>query len=480
MTPPEALVAVDVGTSALRAALVSPSGDLLALVRSRTPRLEGARPGLDGEALWTELAALLRSLPTGVRLRGVAVAAQLGLALVDAAGRPVGPVMPWDDQRATREGAALAAELGRDALTMCGRPVSPELSAPKLAWARAHEPRFGEARHALSLKDYLVFRLTGEPVTDETHASYTLLYDVTRREWSPRLLSVAGVDPVLLPPALPATAQAGRVTVAAARETGLPAGLLVAVGGPDGTLGAVGAGAVEPGVTVDIAGTTDVLVHTVRASQTDPSGRAIVNAHVVPGLWTLGGPTGMTGGAIAWLARLLGFDGVDELYAAVGADIERGVPGAHGLVFRTALTGERFPHWHVDSSGRLVGLAPHHTCAHLVQAAEEGAAFLVREGLDALQRLGVEIEEVLVVGGVAKNPDLLALRAAAWARRVVTVGRGESTLAGAAMAAGVASGVFADLAEAASVFVRERRGFEPDRRLVALLEPAYTRWRAAG
>jgi sugar (pentulose or hexulose) kinase len=412
----------------------------------------------------------------GLAARGVGVTAQLGTMLLDRDGRPAAPAILWADTRARAEAEELAERFGEASMRLAGRRLTPELLAPRLAWLRRHRPdMLARVSKAVSLKDFLVFRLTGRLLTDETHASYTGLFDVDRRRWSEALAAGLAVAGDLLPDVAPASARAGEVTARAGAETGLPAGIPVAVGCPDGTAGTVGAGAVRPGVTIDVAGTTDTVLHTLVRPLRDPEGALVVNAHAAPGLWTAGGPTGLTGGTVAWATRLLGLAG--EADAVVAEALAAVPPGAGGLAFRGALTGSRFPDWRSEDRGRIVGLDLSHGPLHVVRAALEGAAFTVAAGLDVYRRCGCRVDEVVVVGGLAASRQALQLRADCLRVPVVRLDKQEASSVGIAMLAGVCGGVFRDLGEAAAAMVTRAERIEPDPSAVPALAAAYVRWR---
>jgi len=470
-------LAVDAGSSSVRASLVDLAEGNVLSTGSAATRSSGAE--LDIDELWADLVGVVGELDRDVaELRAIAVAAQLGTVLVDDRGRAVGPALLWGDQRASEDAERLAESLPAGSRAVVGRRMTAELPVAKVRRLAREEPAaVRRARWMLSLKDALVQRLTGEVATDETHASYSGLFDVKRRSWASDLAAAAEFDPHLLPPVRSATSQVGKLADDAAAALGLAPDVTVAVGGPDGTIGAVGAGAVRAGVTVDVAGTTDVLLHALDKPLMDPSARLVVNVHAAPGTWTAGGPTGLTGGAVEWTARLLRFASVGDAYAALGREIEALSPGSEGLLFVTALGGSRFPTWRSHESGLLARLRPSHGPAHIIRAAQEGAAFTVAEGLDALRQLGASLDEVIVVGGAAARPSTLQLRADAWNLPVVTVSNREATTIGAAMIGGVAGGVFPDLEVAERVLVRRAARYEPDPSSSVVLANARRLWR---
>jgi sugar (pentulose or hexulose) kinase len=398
--------------------------------------------------------------PSRFDVQGVAAAAQLGVVLVDAEGNPTEDALLWPDTRAVEEARELERQLGT-AQELIGRKVAAELPAAKMLWWSRHRAdAVSNSRWILSIKDFLVLRMTGAAVTDETHASYTGWFDVNARSYTDDLLLRTATPREFLPPVASALTAAGPLSARAAAQMGLQEGVVVAVGAPDGTAGALGAGAVEPHTTVDVAGTTDVLVHVLDEAPTG-GGHAVANAFAVPKLWTLGGPTGMTGGAVEWVSRLLGYSSAAEAFSDCGKRaLEVGV-GSDGVSFSPSLSGSRMPTWDSSERGLLSGLGLHHSPAHVLRAAYEGAAFLVLEGLDALRSAGAVVDEVTVVGGVARQRDLVQLRSDLWEIPVRVLDGDEATSVGTAMLAGIAAGVFDDAAKAANSMVASSTVIEP-------------------
>lgn len=476
------LVGLDLGTSRFRAIGFDDSGARVATAEA-APEVRYGRNGavsLDPDAVWAAACEVLRDVSAAAAPRALGVCAQLAVLGVGAHGQATTPIILWSDQRAAVEAAVIATSLGASGYELARRPIVAELPAAKIRAAITRAPALARRTRAwISLKDYMVLRLTEELVTDPTHASYTGLFDVAARRWSPRLAEAALVDPATLPVVREATELAGRVSPGAARLTGIPAGTPVAVGAPDGTAGAVGAGATKAGVTVDVAGSTDVVFRTVRTPGTPGDRNLIVNAFAAPGLWAVGGATGMTGGAILWLGHLLGYAGAAELREGLRA---RGClrASSDGIVFRTELTGGRFPRWQPALRGAISGLRPDHDAGHLLRAAEEGAAFLVGDGLDEIERVTGRVREVVVVGGGSREPGTLELRASAWARRVRTVREPEASALGAALLAAVAAGEEPSLTAAAGRMIASGPKYSGHRSWTAALDRAKAAWRTAG
>ncbi|MFI6347850.1 FGGY-family carbohydrate kinase [Streptomyces sp. NPDC050560] len=462
-----AVVAVDVGTSAVRAAVLAADGTVLAARRVARPA-DGGR-GFDAEALWGAVAAALGGLE-GRRWapRALAVAAHLGTIAVDARLRPVDEAGGWADPRGLDLLRALPEEIMGPLLAAARRPAP---SGGALAYALSLRERPGTrraVRHLLSPKDFLTARLTGRVTTDRVNAAYTLLSDVAAGRWNEDAVTALGLDPGWLPPQAAGHEVVGTLTGAAARECGLPPGTPVVAGGPDGSVG-LGLLLGEGDAVADVAGTTDVVGRLLADPLLAPAG-AVVNPALTGGGWTAGGPTGMSGGAVARWRALVGAVPEDEL--------ARVPPGADGLLVLPAMSGSRFPRWHPADRGAVLGQGPGHTPAHLLRAAQEGASFTVREAVDLLDppTSGSAPLPVAMAGGTARSVSAARMRADVLRRTVLVCDQPDVTLLGAAALALIGAALTPDLPTA-----RHRLGctfheLHPNPAHAAPYDTQYHRW----
>jgi sugar (pentulose or hexulose) kinase len=466
---------IDVGTSSVRAALVDASGRMV--VTARTERNDAARL-FDASKLWdqvTETLIRLMSSAGDAVPAALAVAGHVGSVLLDEHDRPAVAAGGWSDDRGVEElrrHQRAAPELWANT----GRPTPTSGALALLCWLSALQPETAaRVRSVLTPKDYLNLQLTGARATDATSAAYLLGLDVARRSWHVPLLGRLGVSPHNFPDLYRAADVIGVVGADVARRTGLPAGIPVAAGGPDGTVGAAAILGTRTDSIVDIAGTTDVLVQVIGGPHPPAAaGRMIINPYLVGDYWSQGGPTGMTGGAVtAWLA-LLGSGGADPGNLSQQA-ITQINPGSDGLLAIPHLTGSRFPAWRDDERASLAGLAPHHSPAHIMRAVHEGAAFAVREALDLMDPSGRL--PVVLAGGVAKSPGLVSLRADVYGRPVARRTAPDASLLGAARLAQLAIGLISGLDEPISEPGMTATAV-PDQRRAALYAETFQRWRS--
>ena len=443
------LVGLDVGTTAVKALAVSPTGEVLERVEREYP-LSTPRPGWSEQDPedWVRAADSALS-EVGAGADGIGLSGQMhGLVCLDAAGKVLRPAILWNDQRTGAQCAEIEERVGFERLIeLTGNRALPGFTAPKLLWVREHEPEvYARIAHVLLPKDYVRLRLTGEYAMDVTDASGTLLLDVGARRWSDEVLDALDLDRAWLPPLLESPQTAGT----------MPAGIAVAAGAGDQAAGAVGVGVDRPGPLSVVLGTSGVVFAALPAFAHDAEGRAHAFCHAVPGGWHAMGVMLSAAGSLAWIRDLL-----DAPYDVLLAEAESWSAGVEGAFFAPYLSGERTPHVDPDVRAAFTGLSLRHDRGALVRAVLEGVAYGLRDSLELLRSMDVVADVGRISGGGA--------RSALWTRVVASVlglplertAVEEGAAYGAALLGGVAAGTFADVHEAVEACVRVRERVEP-------------------
>ncbi|HUS15365.1 MAG TPA: xylulokinase, partial [Chloroflexia bacterium] len=376
------LLGIDISTTGAKALLIDPDGQVVS--SATTPlRLDTPRPlwaEQDPHAWWDGIVASILQALDGAGVGGEAIAAigltgqMHGLVLLNGAGEVLRPAILWNDGRTGAQCDAIRARLGKDRLIqITGNDALTGFTAPKILWVAEHEPGvYEQAHHVLLPKDYVRYRLTGDLAMDKADGSGTLLFDLAARDWSPEVLAALDIPAGWLPPTHEGPAITGSVSAAAAAATGLRAGTPVVAGGGDQAAGAVGMGAVDPGVVAVTLGTSGVVFAPTATPLIEPEGRLHAFCHALPGRWHLMGVMLSAAGSLQWyrdtLAPDLAFkDLMDEAATAPA--------GSEGLLFLPYLSGERTPHPDPLARGAWVGLTLRHRRAHLTRALLEGVAF---------------------------------------------------------------------------------------------------------
>lgn len=407
---------------------------------------------------------------------------------VDAAGAVVRPAKLWCDVEAAAEAAELSA--------FTGVSTPPGFTAPKVMWLKRHErAHFDATAHVLLPHDYVNFVLTGVACCEASDASGTGVFDPKTRTFDakacafvdPRLLGasgdVRGGGPGAMLPAIVAPhAPIGRLTPAAAQRFGLPEGCIVAPGGGDNAMAALGAGAVAPGgMLVCSLGTSGTLFCAAHAPIVDPAGSVapFCDAAGVGGLPLL--CTQNCTGPAADVRTAFGLSHAQAEDAAVAA----GVPDASSapLLFLPYLGGERTPNW-PHATGCVLNLRPG-TLAQpgkLYRAAIEGAAFALRDGYERMTSAGVApARELLLVGGAAASDLWASTVAGAFNLPVRRAGVTEAGALGAALqAAAVAAGQPVDAYVAAHAPPPAGQAIVPEPAHAAYYEAAFAQFKKAG
>lgn len=483
--PAAVLVGLDVGTTGARAVAVTPAGEVVAEATAPYPLL-APHPGWSEQRPDDWLAAV-RTVLSSVAARLGAEVTALGLTgqmhgsvFLDAGDRVLRPALLWNDQRTHRQAEAMTARIGeRRLLEITGNPALTGFQAPKLLWLRDEEPALHARLAAVLLpKDYVRLWLTGERLTDASDASGTLLLDLRRRTWSDELLDRLELPRAWFPEVLESPEPAGTLRAGVAAELGLRAGTPVAAGAGDNAAAAVGTGVVREGLVSSSVGTSGVVFAHTDVARPDPSGRLHAFCHAVPGAYHLMGVTLAAGGSLRWWRDLLAEAGGRLDYDRLADLAETAPAGSEGLLFLPYLNGERTPHLDPFARGAYFGLNARHGLGHLTRALMEGVVLSLRECLDLMTEAGVRVEEVRVIGGGARHRLWRQLQADVFGLPVRRPVAEEGPAYGAALLAGVAGGVYRDVAEASRVVAVEQEPTPPDPGVRSTYDECLARYRS--
>jgi len=458
------VLGIDLATAAVRALAVDlAGGDVVAATSAPLPLPVAPRPGeqeqepVHAAVVRSVVRTLTATLGTrAAAVRALTVTATSGsVVATDARGVPAGPVLMYADQR--------GADRARRISASAGRAVGAASTLARLSWLAAQEPAAPSPdRRYLHVPDLVVADLTGRLVTDTSHALKAGI-DPAGARWPEDLLAMAGVPATALPGLVHPGTVVGDVLPGAAAELALPAGVQVVAGMTDGCTAQIAAGAVAPGQTAGVLGTTLVLKGVAAEEVTGFAGA--VYSHLGPdGLWWPGGASN-TG------AGVLGVDGGVPDLAAADADAARRGPSPW-IAYPLPGTGERFPFARPDATRLLVGARPPSSLERH-RAWLDGVAYVERLGLERLAALGVPSTDHRVVGGATRSAVWNRIRACVLGRPVSRPAEPSSAFGAAVQAAAASSG--APLARTAARMVRPAEVVEPDPTEADLLEDGYQR-----
>jgi xylulokinase len=372
---------------------------------------------------------------------------------LDRKGRALRPAILYYDQRSVPQAEAIRRRVSEERITaLTGNRVVPgNTSATSALWIKENEPELYARTALLALTNTLIWRwLTGEAAIDWTNAPYVGFLDYSKGCWAPEAFDWWGLDARLLPPVVPST-WTGEVSAEAARITGLRQGTPVAIGAIDGAAVSLAVGALEPDQAFESCGTSDMVSFTTDEPQVIPE---FTNRyHVVPGRWACNGVMSTPGAALQWFrdqvylpsasTAAAAADAPGAAYCAMSREAAGSPPGANGLIFLPYMMGERSPIWDPHARGVFFGLSLSTTRADMIRAILEGAAYGLRQMFElAEERLGRRYERVISVGGGAQNRLWTQIKADVWGKVLLTPRMQEGACLGAAMVAGVATGIY--------------------------------------
>ena len=413
---PPLAIGLDLGTSGVKAVLLSADGQLLA---EATVGLSVSRP----QPLWAEQApadwwvavqAAVAQLRAQVapalwqQVGALAAAGQMhGAVLLDAQGQVLRPAILWNDGRSQAECDEFEAREPAARQISANRAMA-GFTAPKLLWVARHEPAlFARLARVLLPKDWLVLCLTGRASSEMSDAAGTLWLDVAGRCWSPALLAAGGLQAAQMPALHEGPDAVGPLLPALARDWGLPEGVQVAAGAGDNAAGALGLGVVAPGDALLSLGTSGVIFVVTDGPQANPDHGVHTFCHALPGLWHQMSVLLSASSALSWWCGITGTEPAALLAGLpVGA-----VRPADAPIFLPYLSGERTPHADPAATGSFIGLRAGHGRDDLSHAVLEGVAFAFADGLAALQQGGSRPQRLLAIGGGARSDTWLQLLA---------------------------------------------------------------------
>ena len=408
-------IGLDLGTSGVKAALVSADGRLHAEASSpltvQRPRpLWSEQHPADWMAAVDSAMRALRQQANDAQWSAVgalAIAGQMhGAVLLDREKNLLRPAILWNDGRSQAQCEELERREPQLRRITANRAMA-GFTAPKLLWVAQHEPRvFDRVAKVLLPKDWLVLQLSGEMSTDMSDAAGTLWLDVAARRWSEPMLAACGLGAQHMPALHEGPDAVGTLLPRWAQAWGLNGGVRIAAGAGDNAGGAIGVGVTRPGQGLVSLGTSGVLFVATPDARANPARGVHTFCHALPGTWHQMAVMLSASSSLAWFSQLTGAPPADLL-----APLQTGEVRVHAPLFLPYLSGERTPHADPAASASFLGLRHGHGRDDLAYAVIEGVAFSFADGLSALQEAGTTAQRLLAIGGGARSDAWLQLMA---------------------------------------------------------------------
>lgn len=482
------LMGIDLGSTSIKAVIYDESGNLvseashptvLSHIDSDHPTWSVWEPQKIWDSVCDAVSNALALLANKADVKGVAVTGfgMDGLP-ISADGEYLYPLISWHCPRTNEIAQAFSERIGQKKIfDISGGQLMTIHSIYRMMWMQENHPEIMEKTDQwLLIEDFINYKLCGEKATDYSMGWNTSVLDQKNRCWSDELINAAGVPKHIFPEIRQSGSVLGNVSQAASSRTGLSPGTKVVLGGHDYICAALAVGAIDDDVVMDITGTwemvlqaSDVLSHDQKIFE---SGYYAEN-HVAKDRFCFVAST-VSGDMTEWLKDNLSYEELlMEKEQGIGVweslmnKARKSPAGANGCFFLPHFSGAGTPILDANSMGAYVGLSNSVTKADIIRATIEGLGYQFYQMVEALEEaLSITPGKILAVGGATKNTFWMQNKADVCGKVIEVPDVYEATPLGAAMLAGIGTGVYKDEQDAIQSVYRPGVVYEPDQALV--------------
>ena len=488
---PEYLLAFDIGTTGVKAGLLTPDGHLMGTAYReysvQYPKPQWVEQSI--QEMWEAQCAVSRELLQQLEIGAGDIAAvgissqRATFAALDENEQPITEFIGWQDKRSIEQCQQMSQLVGAERYyRIAGIPIDPTAAVSKILWLKDNAPRIFERTHKFASTQNVHLRQLGvqDAPCDLPDAAYMGLLDVDHLVWSRELLDLLDIPAEKMPSLAPSGDLVGEISPQVAQGLGLKPGTPVVTASGDLQCAGLGMGVARPGlVSVGIGTGGGVLIcldHPLR----HPEMGLNCLPHAIPGTWEMEGICLSSGAAYKWFRDVLGgiekanaqVMGIDA-YLLLNEEAAQAQPGAGGLLVMPSLIGAGAPNWYPQARGTVLGLTLGSDKKNLTRAMLEGICLEIRWILEAAKSLGSNIEEIRIWGGAAKSPLWNQIAADVYGIPAVKTTIPDAGLVGAAVCAGLGVGLFHDPVEAADTMVQVEQRYEPNPQLRALYDEMF-------
>jgi len=486
----ELVLAIDAGTTGVRSMFFDKSGNVVARAYSEFESIYPHPSWVEqrAESWWEKSCETIQRCIKEENINpeqivAISVTNQRETVVpIDKDGMPLRNAIVWQDRRTVKQCQWIEEQTPPDQVySITGLTIDPYFTAPKILWIRENEKTiYDKADKFLLVHDFLIYRLSGELVTDYSNASRTLLFDIRECKWSDSILNSLGISEEKLPVPVQSGTSVGELNVDAARETGLKQGTPVIAGGGDQQCAALGVGVVREGMIKSTTGTGTFLLAHSNSVKMDPARRVLCSRHVVPNAFVVEASMFTTGSALKWYRDNLGSEeisianerGVDP-YDIITEAAEQSPPGAEGVIHIPHFVGAGAPNWNPHARGIFAGLALGHSRYHLIRAILEGVSYEIRTNIEVMRELGLPSRQVRVTGGASRSESWMQIQADILRTPVIRTQMEEATAVGAAILAFKGVNVYKSIPKAAEEMVKTLNPLEPRAETLEVYKKGY-------
>ncbi len=472
------LLTLDMGTTSLKSCLFDQK---LNVVADITKEYKLSTPvknivEMDAESYWCIVIEAVQKLVTKSKVKtkniiSITCTTQ-GETLIPIGkdGNPLGPAIVWIDARAEEEATFFAEKIGHDLFYQrTGIPkIGPENPICKLKWYKDKMPDlYSNTYKFLLLEDFLVFKLTGNCLTNSSLIGTTGYFDINQNLLFDEVFDIINLDRNKIPEVKSSGEIIGNISASAAWELGLSQNTVVVSGAIDQVCTAIGSGNIKPGIISEVTGTCLVIAATTNKPIYDLKKRITYLKHYNNQYLIL--PYCTTAGIVLkWFKdnfcdketlkqnrdEVLTYDQLTGLAAAIPA-------GSDGVVLLPHFAGKMSPIVNTDATGVLYGIGLQTTKGHIVRAILEAVAYMLRENLEFIESTGLQISQIRSVGGGSKSELWNQIKADVCKKDILTFCHSEAASLGAAVLGAKACGYYDNVTDGCNQIVMIKAHFRP-------------------
>ncbi len=444
------LLGIDIGTTSLKAVLFTEDLKPLKTIRKDyTLITKGDCVEFPVEKYWEMVKETIDEIRAEFEVYALSIDTQCEtIILTDDIGNPLMNAIVWLDNRAVKQAESIRERFGEKTVyTVTGQPeITATWPASKLLWVKQEQPEiFTKIKKIFLLEDYLLYKLTGEFITEETLQSSTIYFDINKRVWWREMLEFIGINESCFPKVCKSGEFIGEYK-----------GIKVVTGAIDQIAGAIGVGVVKKGIISEMTGTTMVVfMPTDEIPEYNPDSK--VPCHLnYDGKYCLLSWTPTAGIALKWFKNNLceNYESFNDLNVLA----EQVPVGSAGLTFLPYLCGATMPKYNPNAKGVFYGLTMEHTRGHFVRSIMESISCMLKGTFDYL---GIDCDEVRSTGGGAQSSLWCQIKADMTGKAFMTLENEETACLGSAILAGVGTKIFESVEKATEKAVKIKNVYKP-------------------
>lgn len=490
----EYIISVDLGTTALKIALIDSDGKFLSVSNQEyeliTPKSSYVEE--EPEIYWKSFKKGLEEIKSNTQvnkkqIRAIGISAQgETLLFLDKKGKVLRNAIVWLDNRAHKESDILKEKFGDENCYKITGQVSfdPCWPASKILWVKNNEPDiFNKTDKFLLIEDYFIYRLTGKFVSEGSLLCSTVYWNIMTKKWWQEMLDYLQVDQKKLPEIMEPGEIVDNILPEVAEELGISKDTIICTGALDQAAGAIGVGNISEGIFSENIGAALAICAPVKKPVLDPDRNMPLHYFAIKDMYMVHSFTA-GGMALRWfrdsfchcesnISSLI----KDSAYNILTREAEQIPPGSEGLIMLPHLSGSMAPDVNPKAKGVFYGFTLKHKKPHFIRAIMESIGFIIKRNIDTLKKIGISVCEIRSLGGGSKSSLWNQIKADITGKLLITMKSEEAACLGAAILAGKAVGMFKTIGDACKKMVDIKDKYRPDEKNYDIYLKAYKNYK---